>query len=237
MMIDSYIAIDLETTGLEAKLEKITEIAALKVIQGVITDRLVTLVNPKRKLEERITELTGITDEMLADAPDIGDIIEAVIDFCGDLPLLGHHIIFDYGFLKRAAVNSRLIFEKEGIDTLALCRLFMPGDAKRNLSSACAFYEIPLSAAHRAESDAEASHQLYQKLKGLHSGDKPELFAAKPLIYKAKRQQPATKRQKDYLRDLAKCHKIDITVQVDAMSRSEASRMIDKIISQYGRLS
>ena len=61
-MIDSYIAIDLETTGLEAKLEKITEIAALKVIQGVITDRLVTLVNPKRKLEERITELTGITD-------------------------------------------------------------------------------------------------------------------------------------------------------------------------------
>ena len=119
-MIDSYIAIDLETTGLEAKLEKITEIAALKVIQGVITDRLVTLVNPKRKLEERITELTGITDEMLADAPDIGDIIEAVIDFCGDLPLLGHHIIFDYGFLKRAAVNSRLIFEKEGIDTLAL---------------------------------------------------------------------------------------------------------------------
>ncbi len=72
IMINSYIAIDLETTGLEAKLEKITEIAALRVTDGVITDRLVTLINPKRKLGERITELTGITDEMVADAPPIG---------------------------------------------------------------------------------------------------------------------------------------------------------------------
>ncbi|MCC8026983.1 MAG: 3'-5' exonuclease [Clostridium sp.] len=235
-MINSYIAIDLETTGLEAKLEKITEIAALRVTDGVITDRLVTLINPKRKLGERITELTGITDEMVADAPPIGEVIRDLVDFCGDLPLLGHNIIFDYGFLKRAAVNNQLAFEKEGIDTLTLCRTFMPADIKRNLGCACAYYKILQSTAHRAEADAEAAHQLYQKMKGLHSGDKPELFTAKPLIYKAKREQPATKRQKDYLRDLAKCHRIDITVQIDAMSRSEVSRMIDNIISQYGRM-
>lgn len=237
IMIDSYIAIDLETTGLEAKLEKITEIAALKVIDGAVTERLVTLINPMRRLGERITELTGITDQMVADAPVIEDVIEDVIKFCGDLPLLGHHIIFDYGFLKRAAVNRSLAFEKDGIDTLTLCRTFMPTDVKRNLSSACAYYRIPQSGAHRGEADAEAAHLLYQKLKLLHSGDKPGLFTAKPLIYKAKREQPATKRQKDYLRDLAKCHRIDVTVQIDAMSRSEVSRMIDNIISQHGRMS
>ena len=66
-MIDSYIALDLETTGLEPKKEKITEIAALKVEHGQITGRFVTLVNPKRPLTERVVELTGITDDMLKD--------------------------------------------------------------------------------------------------------------------------------------------------------------------------
>lgn len=234
-MTNSYIALDLETTGLEPKLEKITEIAALKVEDGVITERLVTFVNPGKQLEERITELTGITDEMLKDAPPIETVIEKVISFCRELPLLGHHIIFDYSFLKRAAVNSRLEFEKEGIDTLTLCRTFMEGDTKRNLGSACAYYSIPQSGAHRAEADAESAHLLYQEIRKRHGEQHPELFCPKALIYKAKREQPATKRQKEYLQDLVKCHRINITVQIDALSRSEASRMIDHIISQHGR--
>lgn len=77
---------------------------------------------------------------------------------------------------------------------------------------------------------------LYQEMFRLHSGDRPELFVSKPLIYKAKMEQPATKRQKEYLRDLVKCHRIDITVQIEDISRSEASRMIDTIISQFGRI-
>lgn len=235
-MIHSYIALDLETTGLEAQTEKITEIAALKVIDGNVADRFVTLVNPGRKVGEHITRLTGITDEMLENAPPIEDIIERAVEFCGSLPLLGHNIMFDYAFLKHAAVNGRLEFEREGIDTLWLCRAFMPADTKRNLSCACAYYHIAQSAAHRAQADAEAAHMLYQELMRRYSGEQPDLFTAKPLIYKAKRQQPATKRQKDYLRDLAKCHRINITVQIDDISRSEASRMIDTIISQYGRI-
>ncbi len=234
-MINSYIALDLETTGLEAKLEKITEIAALKVENGNIAARYCTLVNPGRKLEQRITELTGITDEMLAGAPRMEEIIEEITAFCGDLPLLGHNIMFDYGFLKRAAVNGRLEFDREGVDTLALCRTFMPADMKKNLSCACAFYQIPQSCAHRAEADAESAHLLYQELLKRYGNERPELFSSKPLIYKAKREQPATKRQKEYLQDLVKCHRIDVTVQIDAMTRSEASRMIDRIISQYGR--
>ena len=235
-MTNSYIALDLETTGLEARSEKITEIAALKVIDGAITERYSTLVNPMRPLGERIKALTGITDDMVKDAPAIGEIITEVACFCEGLPLLGHNIIFDYGFLKQAAVNGGLEFDREGVDTLTLCRFFMPADIKRNLSCACSFYKVPQSTAHRAEADAEAAHLLYQEMMTRHGMARPELFTPKPLIYKAKREQPATKRQKDYLRDLAKCHRIDITVQIDAMSRSEASRMIDNIISRYGRM-
>ena len=138
-MTNSYVAIDIETTGLEPRLDKITEIAALRVVDGAVEGRFVTLVNPGRPLGERIVELTGITDGMLAGAPAIGDVIGPLVRFCGDLPLLGHNILFDYSFLKRAAVNQGLDFQREGIDTLNLCRAFMPGEHKKNLSAACAF--------------------------------------------------------------------------------------------------
>lgn len=235
-MTHSYIALDLETTGLEAKTEKIIEIAALKVVERQIIDRFVTLVNPCRLLGERITELTGITDPMVENAPVIGDMIGQVVDFCGKLPLLGHNILFDYSFLKRAAVNEKLEFSCEGIDTLRLSRQFMPAQEKKNLGSACAFYGVSQTLAHRAEADAESAHFLYQELARRYASERPELFEPKALIYKAKRDQPATKRQKEYLHDLIKCHRIDVTVQIDAMSRSEASRMVDQILSQYGRV-
>lgn len=91
------------------------------------------MLNPHRELEERITELTGIAWDMLKDAPDIGDILEEFLAFCGELPLLGHRIIFDYSFVKRAAVNQGLSFEKNGIDTLTICRRFMPAEESKRL--------------------------------------------------------------------------------------------------------
>ncbi len=235
-MTNSYVAIDIETTGLEPRLDKITEIAALRVVDGAVDGRYVTLVNPRRPLGERIVELTGITDGMVASAPAIEEVIGPMVRFCGDLPLLGHNILFDYSFLKRAAVNAGLEFEREGIDTLNLCRAFMPPERKKNLSSACAFYRIRQVEAHRAEADALSAHLLYQKLLTGRREGTEELFAPKSLIYKAKREQPATKRQKEYLQDLIKCHRIDITVQIDTLSRNEASRMIDRILSQHGRM-
>lgn len=87
---------------------------------------------------------------MTAGAPDIGDVIGRVVELCRDLPLLGHHIIFDYSFLKRAAVNKGLVFEKSGIDTLTLCRRFMPEEEKKNLENASRYYGIKQTDAHRA---------------------------------------------------------------------------------------
>ena len=234
-MIDSYIAVDVETTGLEVRQEKITELALVKVEGDTVTDCFSTLVNPGRPISEMVSSLTGITDAMVKDAPAVEEVIGDALDFAGDLPLLGHNLLFDYRFIKKAAVNSGLAFERQGIDTLHLCRLFMGTEQKKNLTDACAFYQIPQPQAHRALADAQSAHLLFQRLKGLYGGERPQAFVPASLFYQPKREQPATKRQKEYLQDLIKCHRINITVQLDALSRSEASRMIDGIILQYGK--
>lgn len=235
-MMNSYVAVDLETTGLNPKTDKITEIGAVKVVDGQVTEKMHTLVDPRRLLEEDIIRLTGISDDMLENAPGIEEVIGKVVDFCDGFPLLGHRIMFDYSFLKRAAVNTGLGFEKEGVDTLTLCRKFMPEGEKKNLGAACRYFQIEMGTAHRALSDAQAASSLYQELLKLYGEDKPEAFEPKSLIYKVKKEQPATKRQKEGLRELLKYHRIDITVQIDHLSRNEVSRMTDKIISKYGRI-
>ncbi len=234
-MIDSYIAVDVETTGLEVRQEKITELAMVRVEHDAVTDSFSSLINPGRPIGQIVSALTGITDEMVREAPAIEEVIGAAVEFAGDLPLLGHNLLFDYRFIKKAAVNSGLEFERQGVDTLALCRIFMGAEQKKNLSDACAFYRIPQPRAHRAQADACSAHLLFQTLKRLHGEERPEAFLPAPLFYKPKREQPATKRQKEYLQDLIKCHRINITVQLDALSRSEASRMIDGIILQHGK--
>lgn len=181
---------------------------------------------------------------------------------------MGHRIMFDYSFLKRAAVNHGIPFEKNGIDTLKLCRHFLPEDQPKNLSAACEFFGIRRKKAHRALEDARDSHYLYQRLAeclltkdcplfleiGTGSGkikeedledvseiclgnkEVKEVFMAKPMIYKVKKEQPATKKQKEDLRYLLKYHKIDVPVEIDHLSRNEVSRLQDQIIFQYGRI-
>lgn len=235
-MTDSYVAVDLETTGIGAKKEKITEIGMVKVIGGQVADTYHTMVNPHRSIPEKIVELTGISDDMVKDAPGIEEIMPEVIAFCEGLPILGHQIIFDYGFLLQAAVNQKLKFDKMGMDTLKLCRLLMPAGEKKNLGAACAYFGIRQETAHRALSDAMSAHRLYVELKNRFGAERGDLFEPKILQYKAKKEKPASKRQKQHLQDLIKYHRIDVTVQIDHMSGNEISRMIDKIIFTHGRI-
>lgn len=235
-MTNSYVAVDLETTGLNPKIDKIVEIGAVKVVDGQVAGELHTLVQPRRLLDERIVTLTGIDDRMLLEAPGIEDVIGNVVEFSDGFPLLGHRIMFDYSFLKRAAVNAGLNFEKEGIDTLVLSRKFMPAEEKKNLGAACRYFQVETGQAHRALADAQAASGLYLELLKHYGEEQPEAFEPKSLIYKVKKEQPATKRQKEGLRELLKYHRIDITVQIDHLSRNEVSRMTDKIISKYGRI-
>ena len=107
---------------------------------GEVTASYETFVNPGRKVPERITELTGIRDEMIANAPDVETAVRGFLDFCGGLPLLGHNILFDYSFIKQAAINARLDFEKEAWDTLKIARKALPDLESRSLTNLCGYF-------------------------------------------------------------------------------------------------
>ena len=230
-MTDTYISIDLETTGLEPKHDKIIEIGALRVEQGQITGSFSTFVNPGRKLDERITELTSIRDEDLTEAPYIQAVLPEIIEFMGDLPILGHSILFDFSFLKKAAVNKRLTFEKNAIDTLKIARKYLAELESRSLDYLCNHYQIPHQA-HRALEDARATHLLYGKLvEEFYDKEQGSLFNPLPLSYQVKRDTPATKAQKEQLLRLLEQKNICLPVDVERLTRSEASRYVDKIKS------
>lgn len=168
-------------------------------------------------------ELTGICDDDLKDAPVLDTVLPELLAFCGELPLLGHHVIFDFSFLKRAAVNRKYTFEHAGLDTLKICRHFMPEEEKKNLAAACRYFAVDPGESHRALSDALAAHHLYQELKNRYFLEVPEVFAPQPLIYKVKREQPASKKQKEVLRELLKYHRINLSAQIDSLSKNEIS--------------
>lgn len=233
-MTDTYVSIDLETTGLNPKLDRIIEIGAVKVVGGRMADTFSTLVNPGRKLEEKITELTGLRDSDLENAPDIGEVIGQAIAFTEELPLLGHSVLFDYSFLKKAAVNHKLVFEKQAIDTLKIARKYLADLEHRNLDYLCARYQIPHHA-HRALADAEATSLLYQKLAELFYQEEESLFVPQQLSFKVKRDTPATKAQKIRLYQLLAQHRIVLDADVEKLTRSEASRLTDKLLAKYGR--
>ena len=251
-MINSYICLDLETTGLNPKTDKIIEIGAVRVENGVETGIFETFVNPGRILCEHITELTGITDEDLKDAPQIVEILPQFLEFTKDLPLLGHSVLFDFSFVKKAAVNQKLTFEREGVDTLKIARRYLPELPHRSLGYLCEHYQIPHQA-HRALGDARATMQLYKLLWEYFGEDsqrsdafereaaeelkqeKNVLFYPVKLNYQAKKDSPITKNQKERLYKLIRQHKIDTVYDIDKLTKSEASRYTDQILATYGR--
>ena len=248
-MYDTYVSIDLETTGLNPKRDRIIEIGAIRVERGEIREEFSTFVNPGRKLEDRITELTGIRDEDLAEAPELDEVFPKLLEFMGDFPLLGHSILFDYSFLKKAAVDRKLTFERSAVDTLQIARKYLPDLPHRNLEYLCRYYEIPHHA-HRALEDAKATDRLFRKLAELFYEEKNgeqaltesdgktaknTLFAPKPLHFQVKRDTPATKPQKERLYRLLEQHKITLEADVEKLTRSEAGRLVDKILAKYGR--
>lgn len=238
-MTDSYVCIDLETTGLDPKRDKIIEIGAVRVDDNQITAQWESFVNPGRKLEERIVELTGIRDEQLVDAPKIEQIFPEFLDFISDRVLLGHSVLFDFSFLKKAAVNERMTFERQGIDTLKIARKYLQNLESRSLEHLCKYYGIPHSA-HRALEDVKATVALYKRLaqdfydKEEQEGDK-NLFRPRPLLYQAKRDTPLTIPQKEQLYKLVDKHKLIIDYEIESLTRSEASRKIDQLLAEYGR--
>lgn len=231
--MNSYVCIDLETTGLSPKHDKIIEIGAVKVVNGEISDTYSTFVNPGRKLDERIIELTHITEQNLESAPEIKDVISKVISFTDNLPLLGHRIIFDFSFLKQAAVNAGLSFDKEGIDTLKLARICFPELPSKRLTDMCDYYGIKLDA-HRALNDAMATVELFKRLSQDFEEKYPDKFNETKLIYNVKKETPIRASQIEKITALVERYNIACPYEIEKMSRNEASRYYDVIRAQYG---
>ncbi|WLP85518.1 exonuclease domain-containing protein [Mycoplasma seminis] len=166
-MEKNYIVLDIETTGLSPKNCEITEIAAIKVIDGKIVDEFSELICIKGDLPAFITQKTHITKAMLHGKRDVKYVLADFLDFIQDLPLVGHNIInFDYGFLDYFAQKelSRSI-KNELIDTLYLARqnLSLP---RNTLGHLCDYYDIKYSAEqnHRALADVICTQKVYEKL-------------------------------------------------------------------------
>lgn len=235
-MIQDYVCLDLETTGLDPKTDKIIEIGAIRVKGGEIVGRFQSFVNPGRLLSEKVKELTGISDEDLLSAPSIEEVLPEFLEFSGDACFLGHSVLFDYSFMKKAVVNfdKENKYEKLGIDTLKISRKYLKDLESRRLSYLCEYYGIEQTA-HRAMEDAVATHKLYKKLaEHFYKGNEDD-FAPSKLIYNVKRETPITKAQKERLSKLITLHKIENYYDLDKLTRNEASRITDQILATYGR--
>lgn len=236
-MIKTYVAFDLETTGLSLENDQIIEIGAVKVVNGKVTDRFMEFLKPDKPVTPMITNITGITNEMVASAGNTEEIIRDFMEFCGDNVLVGHNIMFDYKFTKKYARQYGHSFEKKGIDTLKIARKVHKDLESKSLGALCEHYQIVNAAAHRAYHDALATAKLYHMLAHYFEENNAKLFEPEQLMHKEKKVQPATEKQIKFLKALRECHGINTPVDYKTLTRSEASKQIDKIISQYGNLS
>ena len=168
-LIDTtYVVFDTETTGFNAGgVDQMIEIGAVKLCNGVITDRFDELIDPKRPLPKKITELTCITDDMLKSKPSEEEITKKFLEFIGDLPLVAHNAKFDINFLTMAMKKYDLgDLTNTVIDTLELSRALDQGFARHSLSALVKRYNIPWEedAHHRADYDAEGTALVFAKM-------------------------------------------------------------------------
>lgn len=158
-----FIGLDLETTGVDPKIDKIIEIGMVKIVDGEIADTYHTLVNPGIRLPLKIKRLTGITDEMLADAPKIDTVLTEVISFINNYPVIGHNVDFDCAFLL-SVINKDLNFIQQSYDTVELARIVLPDAPNHRLHTLCELCNINTDIAHRALEDARGAALLAVEL-------------------------------------------------------------------------
>ncbi len=166
----SFVVFDLETTGFSADKDSIIEIGAVKLKDGNISERFGTFVNPQRPIPGNITELTGIDDAMVLDAPDIDTAVRQFYDFIGDAVLVAHNARFDVSFLKNAAERAGLEYSFASLDTLELSRALVSDIKNYKLDTLCKHFEVKLGNHHRAVDDAGATAEICLKLFELLEG-------------------------------------------------------------------
>lgn len=160
----TFICFDIETTGLSAARDKITEIGAVKVENGVITDTFSTFANPEMPIPQKITQLTGITDDMVKDAPSQSEAVGAFLEFAGDNVLVAHNAPFDTSFIAKACEDMGREYNYTSIDTVAISRAILTDIKNCKLDTVAKFIRLGDFNHHRATDDAEMLARIFINL-------------------------------------------------------------------------
>ena len=158
---DEIIIFDLETTGFGADEERITEIGAVKLVGLEVVEEFHSFVNPEKPIPEKITEITGIDDSMVKDAPSEREALTKFIEFCGDAPLVAHNAKFDMSFIRAASGRCRIPYKPDSIDTLALCKAAIPNRKSYSLDAMAEYFKLGDFNHHRAVDDAKMLASIF----------------------------------------------------------------------------
>ena len=142
---------------------KITEIGAVKIVDGVIQDCFTTLINPKVPISQKITELTGITDEMVADKPVFSEVVGDFYKYIDGATLIAHNAMFDVTFIKKASEKEGYYVENQYLDTMEIARKEIMGLKNYKLNTICDHFGIEFLH-HRAMSDAHATAKMFLEI-------------------------------------------------------------------------
>jgi len=171
-----YTVIDIETTGGSNNSGKITEIAIFVFDGEKITDSFVTLVNPECYIPPFISNLTGITNEMVAHAPKFYEIARKIVEITANKIFVAHNVGFDYNFIKKEFHDLGYNFNRKTVCTVVLSRKLFPGHSSYSLGKICNDLDININGRHRAEGDALATVELFRRLLIKHQQNELSLF-------------------------------------------------------------
>ena len=193
----TYIIFDLETTGLSSDRDRITEIGAVKIRDGIIVDKFSQLVNPEMEISEQITELTGITNEMVEDKPTIDKVLPKFQKFCGDGIMVAHNAKFDMGFIYSNARRLKLYFPNKTMDTLEMSRNIFKNENNHKLNIICQRLGVELNNHHRAVADATATAYCFMKMMDMTAWK--DAAAAEAEIPELDKDNPVVKTRKYHI--------------------------------------
>jgi DNA polymerase III epsilon subunit family exonuclease len=161
----AFAVVDIETTGLDPVSNEIIEIGAIKISGGEVKDIFNKLIRPTAQISPEITNLTGITQDMVADSPPIKDVLPGFLNFIGDCTLIAHNVDFDIPFLKVSIQKwLKASLDNPTICTLLLSRAILPNLGNHKLHTVARYFKIEISGRHRAIGDAEATLQVWKEL-------------------------------------------------------------------------
>ena len=162
VFLKDYVALDVETTGLSPRTDKIIEIGMVRVRNGVEEKCYSALIHPGRQVSARITQLTGITNEMLSGAPPMEDVLDNILAFIGSDVIVGHNVNFDIGFMQAACMDVlNTGFKHDFVDTMRYSRRYFQELPNHRLGTLVCSFCVEQNQAHRALADAQATSRCY----------------------------------------------------------------------------